>query len=346
MPLLPQVALPLVRLLYKFWIDHRVPQGVLDEILAIDLEKENGKKFGISSSKLAQLHTAAAISSNDPLIGIRLGHFLAGAEVTLGNLVKTADHLQQGLEALQRLSTVVSEAGYFEIDNRDEATFIRFVHFPEVPFTAYQYHMIYAAVLDWIAGSYPGLIEQIEFEIDPQQIARAGLEALLPCDINETDGFAIVIPNHLMLFDNPNKDAFVHQQCVKDAEKLAQKRNARLELYRLVRQTIKECLLECRASQEDVAKQLQMSVRNLQRRLKEAGTNYQSILDDSREALAIKLISDDSVPLYEIAFLVGYTEPSAFYKAFKRWTGKRPGDYRASVLARQAAVNEVLSAVE
>ena len=346
MPILPQVALPLVRLLYKFWIDHRVPEQVLDEILAMDLEKEDGKKFGISSDKLAQLHTAAAISSNDALIGIRLGQYLSEAEVTLGNIVKSADNLQQGLEALQRLSSVVSEAGRFQLQNIAGFTYVRFEHFPEVPFTAYQYHMIYAAVLDWIASSYSSFIDDIEFRIDPEKICRIGLDALLPCEIKEGDGFAIVIPEYLMVVENLNKDPFVHQQSVKDAQKVVSKRNARLELYSLVREAIKECLLERRASQDDVAQQLRMSVRNLQRRLKEAGTNYQSILDDSREALALKLIADDDVPLYEITFLVGYTEPSAFYKAFKRWTGKTPGDFRESVLKSSNPTSEALSVVE
>lgn len=346
MPILPQVALPLVRLLYKFWIDHRVPEQVLDEILAMDLEKEDGKKFGISSEKLAQLHLAAARASNDELIGIRLGQFLSEAEVLLGNMVKSAPDLEHGLQALQRLSTVVSEAGRFELEKQGDNTRVRFDHFQSVPFTRYQYHMIYAAVLDWIATSYPRFIDHIEFNIDTREICGAGLNALLPCEIKEADEFAIVIPDHLMSIENPNQDPKLFQQCLKDAQKVVSKRKARLELYSLVREAIKECLLERRASQEDVAGQLQMSVRNLQRRLKEAGTSYQSILDDSREALALKLIADASVPLYEIAFMVGYTEPSAFYKAFKRWTGKRPGDYREGVVKGLNAVNEALDEVE
>ena len=86
-------------------------------------------------------------------------------------------------------------------------------------------------------------------------------------------------------------------------------------------------------AQEDVAGQLGISVRNLQRRLKALGTTYQVLLDESRQILAMRLIEDYAIPLYEIAYMVGYAEPSAFYKAFKRWTGSTPGDYRAQALA-------------
>jgi AraC-like DNA-binding protein len=107
-----------------------------------------------------------------------------------------------------------------------------------------------------------------------------------------------------------------------------------LDLYIEVRTAIKDCLLKQSATQENVAQQLNLTIRNLQRRLKEVGITYQAILDDSREALALGLIKDLGLPLYEIAFLVGFTEPSAFYKAFRRWTGKRPGDYRQDVIRK------------
>ena len=83
-------------------------------------------------------------------------------------------------------------------------------------------------------------------------------------------------------------------------------------------------------SQDHVASQLGISVRNLQRRLRPLGTTYQQLLDEARQELAIKLIAEGDQPLYEIAYLVGYTEPSAFYKAFRRWTGMTPGEFRQS----------------
>src|SRR5690606_5551943 len=96
-------------------------------------------------------------------------------------------------------------------------------------------------------------------------------------------------------------------------------------------QIVQECLERRVITQEAVADQVGLSVRNLQRRLKTLGTTYQNLLDESRQALAMRLVESSDTPLYEIAFMVGYAEPSAFYKAFRRWTGSTPGEYRQAL---------------
>jgi len=335
-PILPQVSVPFVRLLYKFWVDHKVPADVLDEILGMDLERENGKKFGISSEKLVRLHEAAAKASSDEFIGVRLGKYLGEVEPTLGNILKSAATLEDGLQAMQTYAEVISENGRYEILSHETTTEVRYIHFDEVPFTQYQYDMIYTGLIACVANVYPDECKKMIFIVDKKVAHSSIYKDLMPCAIEAGNSRGFFIPNDLLTRPNPKQNAALFEQCIKDAQKVIRKRKARLELYSQVRLAIQKCLLAKGASQEDVAAQLKMSVRNLQRRLKEAGTSYQSILDDSREELALKLIADESVPLYEIAFLVGYTEPSAFYKAFKRWTGKRPGDYREGVLDTQS----------
>ena len=93
---------------------------------------------------------------------------------------------------------------------------------------------------------------------------------------------------------------------------------------------VENCLnnSSCLTNQECVADSLNLSVRNMQRKLKKLGINYQTILDEQRKTLALKLLQENTATLSEISDIVGFTEPSAFYKAFRRWTGKRPGQYR------------------
>lgn len=72
----------------------------------------------------------------------------------------------------------------------------------------------------------------------------------------------------------------------------------------------------------------------LRRRLHhEAGTSYQQIIDEMRRNLAITYIRDTEMALGEIAFLLGFSAPEAFQRAFKRWTGTAPGSYRKTVIA-------------
>ena len=71
-----------------------------------------------------------------------------------------------------------------------------------------------------------------------------------------------------------------------------------------------------------------MSSRTLQRKLKESGCGYKQILDEVRQQLAEFYLTESSISMSEIAFLVGYQEQSSFNHAFKSWNGLSPSAYR------------------
>ncbi|RJG10394.1 AraC family transcriptional regulator [Pseudomonas cavernicola] len=74
---------------------------------------------------------------------------------------------------------------------------------------------------------------------------------------------------------------------------------------------------------------LHTSGRSLRRHLSLMGTSYQQVLDEVRKRLALQYLTTTHLPLYEIAYLLGFSDPSNFRRAFKKWTGKLPSDYRA-----------------
>ena len=71
-----------------------------------------------------------------------------------------------------------------------------------------------------------------------------------------------------------------------------------------------------------------MSRRSLQRRLGDEGTSYLELVDEVRQELARRWVAEGARPLGEVAFLLGYSELSAFLRAFKRWTGVPAGEFR------------------
>jgi AraC-like DNA-binding protein len=81
----------------------------------------------------------------------------------------------------------------------------------------------------------------------------------------------------------------------------------------------------------DMANHLHMSVRTLRRRLKEVGTTYQQFKDLTRRDAAMQLLNRPELKINAIAALLGFDEPSAFHRSFKKWTGATPGDYRKSL---------------
>ncbi len=71
-----------------------------------------------------------------------------------------------------------------------------------------------------------------------------------------------------------------------------------------------------------------MSARTLQRRLRQANTSFQSAVGSVRQALAERYLAEKNFSVNEIAFLLGYSEPSAFHRSFKRWRGVTPLEFR------------------
>jgi AraC-like DNA-binding protein len=81
---------------------------------------------------------------------------------------------------------------------------------------------------------------------------------------------------------------------------------------------------------ESLAEALNLSVRTLQRRLRDRNTSFTKILEQTRRELARDYMDQGSMSNKEIAYLLGFSEPSNFSRAFKRWTGLSPSEFRAS----------------
>ena len=81
-------------------------------------------------------------------------------------------------------------------------------------------------------------------------------------------------------------------------------------------------------TEKDIADLLHMSLRSLQRKLEEKGYTYKKLMEDTRRELAEQYIRNSRLSLGEITYMLGFSEPSNFSRAFKRWTGKSPQSYR------------------
>ncbi len=91
---------------------------------------------------------------------------------------------------------------------------------------------------------------------------------------------------------------------------------------------------------EQVRTALNMSAPTLRRHLKKEGTNYQQLKDDCRCEAALTYLSRPELSINEVAALMGFSDPSAFHRSFKKWTGLPPGEYRQRELQLQ---NEAVS---
>lgn len=100
------------------------------------------------------------------------------------------------------------------------------------------------------------------------------------------------------------------------------------DLITQVERTIVHGLTRGVVDMQAVATQLGMSARTLQRRLAESETTFQVLVDGVRKRVAERYLADDKLSLGEIAFLVGFSDPSNFHRAYRRWTGRTPAAAR------------------
>ncbi|HEY0546410.1 MAG TPA: AraC family transcriptional regulator [Pyrinomonadaceae bacterium] len=79
---------------------------------------------------------------------------------------------------------------------------------------------------------------------------------------------------------------------------------------------------------EAISQQLGLSPRTLQRKLKDERTSHQDLLDEMRRDLSVRYLQEPEMAICEVAYLLGFSEPSAFHRAFRRWMGTTPRAYR------------------
>jgi AraC-like DNA-binding protein len=111
-------------------------------------------------------------------------------------------------------------------------------------------------------------------------------------------------------------------------EILARHRQRSPELRHQIERHLIDLLPRGEASAARVARELGMSVRTLSRKLQADGASFAAILDELRTDLASRYLEDRTIPLADVAYLLGYSDLSAFSRAFKRRTGRSPGQMR------------------
>ncbi len=138
----------------------------------------------------------------------------------------------------------------------------------------------------------------------------------------------------------PNADASMFKVLQRHADELLAARlreTAEPRIVADVRREVAAQLANDRARLDDVADALALSPRTLQRKLADAGTNFQAVHDTARQALAEELLRDTRLNLTDVAYMLGYREQSSFNRACRDWFGNTPARTRERLRAATAA---------
>lgn len=129
---------------------------------------------------------------------------------------------------------------------------------------------------------------------------------------------------------NPALAQFLSEQ----AEAIVARLKASSGVVGQVRAVLVNKLLEGACDMPTVARGLDSHPRTLRRRLKAEGTSFQALLEDTRREQAAELLGRQSLSITEVALLLGFSETSAFARAFRRWFGVSPRDFRRPLALR------------
>ena len=129
-------------------------------------------------------------------------------------------------------------------------------------------------------------------------------------------------------------DSSLHNVILRHADAMLAELPPARQLTERVRNAIVAELASGNPSITHIAPLLQMSARTLERKLDREGTKFRLLLDDLRKSLALRYVASKDVELIEVTFLLGFSQPAAFHRAFKRWTGETPLNYRRACHAQ------------
>lgn len=148
---------------------------------------------------------------------------------------------------------------------------------------------------------------------------------------NRTPGCWLVFAANLLDLRIAGSDRTLLNHLKPIAETLLAGLHTRRSFAGIVRAAMLKLIAQGGVSIDDVARDLATSPRTLQRRLENEGTTFGAVFDEVRRAAALEYLKNPQLAIKEAAYLVGFSEPSTFYRAFRRWTGATPSTYRRSL---------------
>ena len=170
---------------------------------------------------------------------------------------------------------------------------------------------------------------EVTFE-HPEPPSTAEHERIFRCPITfDSDATAIHFSSESMaLPTRDGGDRELVEVLERHAETLLAKLPPRQAFSSRVRAAMTLLLASGDVTIDRVAADLGMSARSVQRRLQGEATSFQRVLDDLRREIAIEYLKERTSSIAEVALLLGFSDQTAFHRAFVRWTGRTPGDVR------------------
>jgi AraC-like DNA-binding protein len=303
------------------------PREILAPLDAMDPDER------IPIATVHELLEGGLAMTGDPDLGLRAA--LAVTEGDHGALeyaARSSATVGDAVEVIGRFMRLVNDALDFRLELVGDQAQIHLYSRIVLPRAAADYQ---SAAFQIAQRRYNPIDFEPEFEVLFSHPAPAGLalyeQAFAPGKLRFSAPFnGFVFDRSYLQMPMPTADHKLHALMQKHAELLLAELPKAESVTEKVRALVAEQLSGGNPSVEHLAEVLHMSPRTLGRKLEHEGTTFKELLDDLRRRMALRYVGGHDLGLSEIAFLLGFSQTAAFHRAFKRWTGQTPIDYRRS----------------
>ncbi|WP_445937387.1 AraC family transcriptional regulator [Pseudomonas sp.] len=293
----------------------------------------------IAASTYLELLGHGVRLTGDEQLGLHLGEAVRpGYYGVLGYLIMSCATLADALHRQARYAALVGNLG--QVDLADEPP--RAGLEPQVahswqPLLPQQKRQLSEETLaGWVTfGHWISGLDIPPTEVRFQHAAPADTaeyQRIFRCPVlfDQADN-ALVFPKRLLATPLGQADAQVRLMLDAYADRLLGEIQQGHSVLDRARLELSRQLPEVGADLQQIAARLALSPRTLQRRFREAGLSFNQLVDETRQQLVLHYLRDPALELAEIAFLVGFSEPGSLARAFRRWTGQSPGEYRRNL---------------
>lgn len=323
----------------KRFTDQKLVLPALLRRAGLPVELFEQEKVYLTTAQLFTLWRSVGETSSDPAIGLKLGSETRLARShPAGIAVLCSRTFEDALQRLARYKQLTCPEEIRVKRGAQEAS----VEFYYVEATEPQPSLLVDMVLSWILSvgrqGSDGLVTPLRVELSRPAEHRSLLEAHFGCRVK------FKADRNALIFRSPDLDTpFVtHNEEMLEVigmhlESELKARNATAHIGEQVKQALVRSMAGKRPTLEDIAKELGLGPRTLQRRLTDVGLNFQQLVENTRRELAHHFLKQQAVELNETAFMLGFEDANSFFRAFQIWEGISPGEWRA----RQGHPNEV-----
>ncbi len=325
---LASIQLVLWKMLEKYNED---PAPVFKQVqLNPALMYKTGERYSLT--KIAELWKEMGRRIKDPCFGLSAATCWHPTNFgTMGYALLTSNSLRITLERLIRFHRVISDADFGTLEEKREKNMLSFIlkSEKEEEYTRGREDAALAWILSVLRVNYQGELLPVSVHLThPKPHCSAQYYEFFQapvyfdsptCQLN----LSLDVVDSILPSGNKEFSAYGDQAMTTYIESLTTGN----QLHQ-IKEIIVENLPSGNVTVQQVATTLGMNKRKLQRVLKDEGTSFIAVLNDTRMDLAKQLIQDKQADLTEVAFLLGFAELSTFSRSFKRWTGKSPLQFR------------------